>query len=54
VCELRVVLHDIAVRGIGDEDELALGEGLEDLGEEEHADGQGGGDVGEVEGTSVK
>lgn len=43
-----VVAHDVRVGGVGDEDEFALGEGLEDFFEEEFADGKGGGDVGEV------
>ena len=45
VGELGVSLHDIAVRSIGDEDEFARGESLENFGEEEFADGEGGGNV---------
>lgn len=51
---LRVVGHDIAVGGVGDQDELALREGLEDLVEEEFADRERGGDVAEVEGPRVE
>lgn len=54
VRHLRVVAHDVAVGGVGDEDELALGEGLEDALEEVFADGEGGADVGEVEGPRVE
>lgn len=54
VIHCRVVLHDVAVAGVGDEDELALGEGGEDHLEEVLADGEGGGDVGEVEGAGVE
>lgn len=31
MCHLRVVSHDVAVGGICDEDEAALGEGFEDF-----------------------
>ena len=50
----RVVAHDVRVGGVGDEDELALGVGGEDDLEEVLADGEGGGDVGEVEGPRVE
>ena len=50
----RVVAHDVAVAGVGHEDELALGKGAEDLLEQELADRQGGGDVAEVERARVK
>lgn len=49
-----VVLHDVAVAGVGHEDELALREGHEDALEQELADGQGGADVGEVERARVE
>ena len=42
---LRVVLHDVGVAGVGDEDELALGEGFEDAVEQVLADGESGADV---------
>lgn len=51
---LRVVLHDIGVAGVGDKDELALGESLEDAVEKELADGEGGLDVGEVERAGIE
>jgi hypothetical protein len=54
VGELRVVLHDVAVGGVGDEHKLALGEGGKDLLQQEHADGERGGHIGEVERASVK
>lgn len=50
----RIVAHDVAVAGVGDEDELALGKGAEDLLEQEFADGQGGADVAEVERSRVE
>lgn len=54
VCELGVVLHDVAVRSVGDKHKLSLRESLEDLGEEVHADRKGGFHVGEVERASVE
>lgn len=50
----RVVTHDVAVAGVGDEDKLALRKCLKHLFQQEFADGQGGGDVAKVEGTGVE
>lgn len=49
-----VVAHHVAVTGVCDEDELALGEGFEDLLQQELPDREGGGDVAEVERSGVK
>jgi hypothetical protein len=53
-CHQGVILHDIAVAGIGDKDKLSLREGLEDLGQKELADGKSGRNVGEVERTGIE
>ncbi len=45
----RVVLHDIRVGCVADEDELAMGEGLEESVEEEAADGERCAHIGEVD-----
>ena len=51
---LRIGLHDVAVARVGHQDELALREGLEDLGEQEVPDREGGADVAEVQRPGVE
>jgi len=52
--QFGIVAHDIAVAGVCNKHELALGEGQEDLGEQEFANADGGVDVAKVQGTSVE
>ena len=51
---LRIGAHDVAVAGVGDEDELAVRESAEDFLQQEFADGEGGADVAEVERSRVE
>ena len=50
----RIIAHHVAVTRISDKDELPLRKGLEDLLEQEFADRERGGDVGEVERSRVE
>lgn len=50
----RVVAHDVGIRRVGEQDEFALGEGQEDLLEEESPDRERRRHVAEVEGSRVE
>lgn len=49
-----IVAHHVAVTGVCDQDELALGECFENLLQQKLADREGGGDIAEVERSGIK
>lgn len=50
----RVVTHYVTVAGVGDQDELALGEGFEDLLQQKFANGECGRDIAKVERPGIE